>query len=281
MEGLIKQNTCIKCDNFLMLPIFLFDEKYFNLSNDAKILYAYILYFVRIAQKKGQVDKAKDVYITFSNELIMKKIGCRSEKAAKIKKELADAGLIIIKKSSYSNQNRYYLINLFHTSNIEGSNFDIQKKSVRISKEKYNIYNIKNKNNINLSEEGSDIDGVTVCNLSNYKDLKQYLQKHLYIDNLVNEYPDKKRRIEEIFQIILDTLYHPIPIQIDGNIIPKELVQQHFMEINKSHIEHALYCIEMTRNIRNIRKYLLSCLYNAAITFDNQLENKISSDLNY
>ena len=69
-------------------------------------------------------------------------------------------------------------------------------------------------------------------------------------------------------------------IQISGNRYPAELVKSRILEMNSLHIQYVFDCMKQnTTRIRNIKKYLLSVLFNAKSTMDHYYTALVSHDL--
>ena len=82
--------------------------------------------------------------------------------------------------------------------------------------------------------------------------------------------------------LMLDTICSPSPIvRINGTDIPKAAVKERFLKLDSEHIEYVLFAMERSKpEIRNIRAYLLTALYNAPATMDSYYSALVSRDLN-
>jgi len=80
-----------------------------------------------------------------------------------------------------------------------------------------------------------------------------------------------KDRIDEMVALIVDVLNsRKDNIRIAGDNLPTHEVKKQFQEINQFHIEYVLECIDKNRTqVRNIKQYLLTTLYNAPMTMDH------------
>jgi len=60
---------------------------------------------------------------------------------------------------------------------------------------------------------------------------------------------------------------------------PAELVRSKFLKLNSSHIEYAIDCFKSnTTKIRNIKKYLLTTLFNAPSTISGYYQAEVNHD---
>ena len=89
-------------------------------------------------------------------------------------------------------------------------------------------------------------------------------------------------RISEIVEIMLDAVCTNKPtVRINGEDIPKEAVKSRFLKLDSEHIEYVLLAMQRSPSeIRNIRAYLLTALYNAPTTMDNYYTALVNHDMN-
>ena len=65
-------------------------------------------------------------------------------------------------------------------------------------------------------------------------------------------------------------LLHRSDIRINGEDMPQQVVKSRFLKLNSSHIEYVFEVMNKNpSDIRNIKAYLLTALYNASLTIDN------------
>lgn len=99
---------------FYRIPKTLIVNDYFSgLSLEAKLLYSFMLDRAHLSARNKDAWEETDgrIYIIYSAETIMKDLSCASAKAAKIKKELTDIGLIEIKKQGLGKPDKIYVMN--------------------------------------------------------------------------------------------------------------------------------------------------------------------------
>ena len=69
-------------------------------------------------------------------------------------------------------------------------------------------------------------------------------------------------------------------IRIAGDDYPAELVKSKFMKLNSEHIRFVFDCLKKnTTEIRNIRQYLLTALYNAPVSINSHYAAQVNHDL--
>lgn len=74
--------------------------------------------------------------------------------------------------------------------------------------------------------------------------------------------------------------WHTAPtIRINGEDMPQQVVKSRFLKLNSSHIEYVLEAMNKNpSDIRNIRAYILTALYNASLTIDNYYSALVNHD---
>ena len=98
---------------------------------------------------------------------------------------------------------------------------------------------------------------------------------------IMKDRPDGDR-LGEIVEIMLDAVCSTAPtIRINGEDMPQQVVKSRFLKLDSSHIEYVFHAMkECPSDIRNIRAYLLTTLYNAPATMDNFYSAKVNHDFN-
>ena len=82
---------------------------------------------------------------------------------------------------------------------------------------------------------------------------------------------------------MLDAVCSTAPtIRINGEDMPQQVVKSRFLKLNSSHIEYVLEAMNKNpSDIRNIRAYLLTALYNASLMIDNCSTKKRNKSLDF
>lgn len=74
---------------FFRIPkLLLTDERFAEVSTDAKLLYGLLLDRMELSYRNGWIDEQNRVFIIFTAEEVMSTLHCRSEKAARLFAEL-------------------------------------------------------------------------------------------------------------------------------------------------------------------------------------------------
>ena len=141
-----------------------------------------------------------------------------------------------------------------------------------------------NKNNINNTELSNTESNLILSGddrmryeMDAYAEL---IRENIELDILRERYPYEQDLLDGIFDLILETvLCKNDTIIVASNRYPAELVRSKFLKLNSSHIEYAIDCFKgNTTKIRNIKKYLLTTLFNAPSTISGYYQAEVNHD---
>lgn len=86
------------------------DERFKELSSDAKLLYGLMLDRMSLSMKNGWFDDENRAYIHYTLDNIMEDLGCAKEKCVKVLAELdSKKGIGLIEKKTGIGETGYYL----------------------------------------------------------------------------------------------------------------------------------------------------------------------------
>ena len=117
--------------------------------------------------------------------------------------------------------------------------------------------------------------------ISEYLDFRAYFEDRCLPDYLHRENPGDEEIIDEIIGIVIETCCSRKPIiRVGGEDKPAEIVRSRLMKIDSSHIQYVLDRLKATTtDIRNIRQYLLTMLYNAPGTIGSYYAAMANHDM--
>ncbi len=276
--------------SFYRIPKILFSQdKFWNVSTDAKLLYGILLDRMNLSARNGWLDEAGRVYIIFTIEEIKESLGCAEKKAVKLLDELEKkAELIERKRQGLGKPNLIYVKNFISGSverqflNCRNDNSATFQKTIQdLSKAQGNNTDIKN---TDLSDTNSIFPSGN-CGKENgneeYQQYYQYFYEQLGMEYLQKDYPYDVDRLENILELVVETVCSKRQIiRIGGDDRPIEVVKSRFMKLDSEHIRYVLDCFkENTTKIRNIRQYMLASLYNAPTTIGSYFDALVRHDM--
>ena len=274
-----------KLFSFYRIPKALFQEQRFqNLSTDAKTLYGILLDRMSLSVKNEWFDKQGRVFIIFTIEDVKRALCCADNKATKLLRELENFGLIERKRRGLGKPSLVYVKNF--SSDL--SNERVQNRENHESGSPKNACQDPPKSRCNKNKKSKTERNNTNPILSdelekmkNRKLLEEYFSRSLEIELLLRLYPDDEDTIYQIVDLLVDTCDSKRKlIRIAGDDKPAEVVLSRFMKLNADHIRFVLKCLAENSNpIRNMKQYLLASLYNAPTTMQLSYQNQTNHDL--
>ena len=109
---------------------------------------------------------------------------------------------------------------------------------------------------------------------------RELIRDNLEIDILSQDSRYDIARVDEMVEIMLDAVCSTSPtIRINGEDMPQQVVKSRFLKMDSSHIDYVLQAMkDNPSDIRNIRAYMLTALYNASLTMDNYYSALVNRD---
>ena len=167
-----------------------------------------------------------------------------------------------------------------HMENPDMDNPDMDKPHKDIPAQRNTEQEITQEEKTNLSNYQSiNLDGMDrMAERASYEEL---IRENLELDLLERNNRIDADRVHEFVEIMLDAICSTSPtIRINGEDMPQAVVKSRFLKLDSSHIEYVLHAMdENPSDIRNIRAYLLTALYNASLTMDNYYSALVNRDL--
>ena len=108
-------------------------------------------------------------------------------------------------------------------------------------------------------------DAMSVEEMQSYRDL---VLENIEYDHLCREFATYREDLDEIVELIVETVCaRRKTTRIAGADFPHEVVRSRFLKLDSSHIEFVMECLHNnTTEIRNMKQYLLTVLFNAPTT---------------
>ena len=111
--------------------------------------------------------------------------------------------------------------------------------------------------------------------------IRATIKKNIDFEILCLNHPRQFDVLEEILELMVEIMTTAKShIRIGGENKLREVVKSRFMKITSEHIEYVITCLnENTTDVRNIKSYLITSLYNAPATIDNYYQARVNHDL--
>lgn len=287
-------------------------DRFKKLSTDAKLLYGLLLDRMGLSAKNGWYDNQGRVYIFYTLEEIQDALNCGHEKAVKLLSELdvsKGCGLVERIKQGQGRPTKIF-VKRFTTCSVPpqpaapqpvprlpifGSQ-DLGKSEVKSSEKqkprlpvfgsadfgKPEANYIKSNQTDFIYTDPSIHPSATVWpgpqGLMDGYNCQEKIKEKIEYDALCCQYA--KEDVEEIVELIADTLCTTrLTVRIGGEDVPTPQVRDRLLRLDYSHLEYVFDCLRSnTTQIRNIRAYLLTALYNAPVTISNYYQAAVQHD---
>lgn len=140
----------------------------------------------------------------------------------------------------------------------------------------------KGKNLINQSIcETDGIDRIDFTRQNVREKYEQIVRENISYDYFLENKNTDIREIDELVSLIVEVICSNKPtVRVNGEEIPQEVVKSQFLKLNESHIEYVLAALKKNNtNVRNIRSYLITTLYNASATISSFWNAEVNHDM--
>ena len=121
-------------------------------------------------------------------------------------------------------------------------------------------------------------DAMSVEEMQEYRDL---VLENIEYDHLCREFTTYHEDLDEIVELIVETVCaRRKTTRIAGADFPHEVVRSRFLKLDSSHIEFVMECLHNnTTEVRNMKQYLLTVLFNAPTTMNNHYTAQVNHDM--
>lgn len=111
-----------------------------------------------------------------------------------------------------------------------------------------------------------------------YRDL---IRENIRYDDFVREHPWDAGQLDEMVELIVEAVCSKREtLRVAGNEFPQAVVKSRLLKLDDGHIRFVFDCLKNnTTQVRNIKQYLLTTLYNAPVTMENHYAAQVNHDL--
>ena len=266
---------------FYRLPKALIIDSYFKyLSTDAKLLYGLMLDRLSLSVKNNWIDEENRVYIYFTLEDICELLNCKTDKAVKLLAELdtnKGIGLIERIKQGQGKPTKIY-VKKFVASDNDGNSSDFGKTEVKTTENQKSGLRQKRNQDFGFSECNKTENNKLEINkkIDKIDEIRQAIHTQIEYDILAQEYGEEK--VAEIAELMLEVYCTEAEtLKIGKRKIPTTLARERLQMLDSVHIEYIFESLRASpANIKNIKAYLLECLFNAPATMKHYYQAKVN-----
>ena len=122
-------------------------------------------------------------------------------------------------------------------------------------------------------------DAMSVTEIENYREL---ILKNIEYDYLCREFATYREDLDEIVELMVETVCaRRKTTRIAGSDFPHEVVRSRFLKLDSEHIRFVMDSLQKnTTEVRNMKQYLLTVLFNAFTTISNYYTSQVNHDMN-
>ena len=123
--------------------------------------------------------------------------------------------------------------------------------------------------------------GRDAMSMEEMQDYRELILENIEYDHLCREFETYREDLDEIVELIVETVCaRRKTTRIAGADFPHEVVRSRFLKLDSSHIEFVMECLHNnTTEIRNMKQYLLTVLFNAPTTMNNHYTAQVNHDM--
>ena len=123
--------------------------------------------------------------------------------------------------------------------------------------------------------------GRDAMSMEEMQDYRELIPENIEYDHLCREFETYREDLDEIVELIVETVCaRRKTTRIAGADFPHEVVRSRFLKLDSSHIEFVMECLHNnTTEVRNIKQYLLTVLFNAPTTMNNHYTAQVNHDM--
>ena len=247
---------------FIKLPKALFEGTYTELSSEGKLLYALLLDRSLLSEKNSLTDDNGRVIVYFTNSEVCDKLKCSHDKATKLFRELERFKLICRHKQGKGKPDLIYVRQITRSEYSAVSNADIQDSGMR----QISVTECGKAAGNNTDYSNTELSNT---NLSiRYDEMEDEIKYQIEYDVLSER--SYGGILDEIVSLITDTYCSGDDyVWIAKRKIPIQTVRKRLSKLTAEHIEYVIGSLEKnTTEIKNMRAYLLTALYNSIDTLE-------------
>ena len=121
-------------------------------------------------------------------------------------------------------------------------------------------------------------EAISMEEMQNYREL---ILENIEYDHLCRQFATYREDLDEIVELIVETVCaRRKTTRIAGADFPHEVVRSRFLKLDSGHIEFVMECMHKnTTEVRNMKQYLLTVLFNAPTTMNNHYTAQVNHDM--
>ena len=126
--------------------------------------------------------------------------------------------------------------------------------------------------------KGRRSSGMSQGEMDAYREL---IRENIDYDGIVRDRPYDAAQLDEMVELMVEAVCSKKKkLRVAGNDFPQAVVKSRLLKLDSEHIRFVFDCLrENTTQVRNMKQYLLTVLYNAPVTIENHYAAQVNHDL--
>lgn len=118
--------------------------------------------------------------------------------------------------------------------------------------------------------------------LSEGESVRTKVRDNIELDLLCHNQPESAPVMQEIYELVVETIQLRGPVlRLGNNLFPMALVRERLLQLTSEHIRFVLDGLRNLRtDVKNIKKYLLTMLFNAPVTLNGRTMMDVRKSVN-
>ena len=110
---------------------------------------------------------------------------------------------------------------------------------------------------------------------------RELIRENIDYEGFVRERPYDAGQLDEMVELMVEAVCSKKEtIRVAGNNFPQAVVKSRLLRLDREHIIFVFDCLkENTTQVRNMKQYQLTVLYNAPATIENHYAAQVNHDL--
>ena len=110
---------------------------------------------------------------------------------------------------------------------------------------------------------------------------RELIRENIRYGDFVQEHPYDAGQLDEMVELMVEAVCSKKKnIRVAGNDFPQAVVKSRLLKLDFEHIRFVFDCLrENTTQVRNMKQYLLTVLYNAPVTMESYYAAQVNHDL--
>ncbi len=110
---------------------------------------------------------------------------------------------------------------------------------------------------------------------------REMIRENIDYDGFVRERPYDAGQLDEMVELMVEAVCSKKEtLRVAGNNFPQAVVKSRLLKLDREHIVFVFDCLrENTTQVRNMKQYLLTVLYNAPVTIESHYAAQVNHDL--